>query len=264
MFFEIPYSQRGCSLLLRGGSDEELGKIKKVASFLLFARYNFRLELSFLLDEFARPPSPKHSIFDSNEQSPVNEDITIENPKFDDKQNLAQNTKRDKVVSIENVCDNSDPLRAENLSPSAFAPSMDFAVQATFDNRFRTSLSSSILSVSPYISMPLPYLESEAGRKCFLRSYFPNELYYSKQWAENVDRITLTELPQQLKISEQININPPHEFLSMKITAPIDNKDQQTAIANFRRCGGRYPNTATSKFSYVMENLIEAYVFVLQ
>ena len=150
MFFEIPYSQRGCSLLLRGGSDEELGKIKKVASFLLFARYNFRLELSFLLDEFARPPSPKHNIFDSNEQSPLNEDITIESLKFDDRQNLSQNTKRDKVVSIENVCDNSDPLRAENLSPSAFAPSLDFAVQATFDNRFRTCLSSSILSVSGF------------------------------------------------------------------------------------------------------------------
>lgn len=250
MFFEIPYSQRSCSLLLRGGSDEELGKIKKVASFLLFARYNFRLELSFLLDEFARPPSPKHSIFDSTEQSPLKENITIENLKVvDDKHNLAQNTKREKVVSIENVCDNSDPLRAENLSPSTFAPSMDFAVQATFDNRFRTSLSSIILSVSPYISMPLPYLESEVGRKCaLLRSYFPNEIYYSKQWTENVDRVTLIEIPQQIKVYEQVNMNPPHEFLSMKIIAPIDNKDQQTAIANFRRCGGRYINTATSNF----------------
>lgn len=34
MFFDIPYSQRGCSLLLRGGSDSELAKVKKVASKL--------------------------------------------------------------------------------------------------------------------------------------------------------------------------------------------------------------------------------------
>lgn len=31
MFFDIPYSQRGCSLLLRGGSGSELAKVKKVA-----------------------------------------------------------------------------------------------------------------------------------------------------------------------------------------------------------------------------------------
>lgn len=32
MFFDIPYSQRGCSLLLRGGNNQELAKVKKVAS----------------------------------------------------------------------------------------------------------------------------------------------------------------------------------------------------------------------------------------
>ncbi len=71
MFFEFPFNQRGCTLLLRGGSELELAKVKKVASFLLFARYNFRLELAFLLEEFALPPSPKPSIFDSKEQSPM-------------------------------------------------------------------------------------------------------------------------------------------------------------------------------------------------
>lgn len=34
MFFDIPYSQRGCSLILRGGSDNELTRVKKVASKL--------------------------------------------------------------------------------------------------------------------------------------------------------------------------------------------------------------------------------------
>lgn len=43
MFFEIPYSQRGCSLILRGGSENELARVKKVASkfFILTASKQF-------------------------------------------------------------------------------------------------------------------------------------------------------------------------------------------------------------------------------
>lgn len=39
MFFEILSSPRGCCCLLRGASNSELARVKKVASMLVYARY---------------------------------------------------------------------------------------------------------------------------------------------------------------------------------------------------------------------------------
>ena len=64
MFFENNSSQRlGCSVLLRGAGINELAKLKRVVSRIVFAEYSWRLEKSFLMDEFARPPSPPTDTF---------------------------------------------------------------------------------------------------------------------------------------------------------------------------------------------------------
>ncbi|XP_071943027.1 1-phosphatidylinositol 3-phosphate 5-kinase-like isoform X2 [Antedon mediterranea] len=71
MFFEGCPSKLGCSIILRGADQFELTKVKKVLQLMLFAAYHSRLEMSFLMDEFAMPPevpqfreitptSPKH------------------------------------------------------------------------------------------------------------------------------------------------------------------------------------------------------------
>lgn len=250
MYFDIKSSPRGCCVLLRGASTYELQRVKKVASMLLFARYNWRLELSFLMDEFARPPSPKPNIFDSKEQSPSVESLN----ELDDTSKFITETKRksedtkinrDKTMNIENVQDFSDPLRATDLSPSVFdtGNTVQFAVEMPYDNRFRTALSSTILSISPFVSFPLPFLETEPGRKCFLRTHFPNELFYSKQWSDNVEKPNYQEI---VATPIDTEIKPPHEFLTHKITTSIDNKEMQTLLASFRASGGRYQKTRTS------------------
>ncbi|KAK7868872.1 hypothetical protein R5R35_014195 [Gryllus longicercus] len=48
----------GATVLLRGGGDAELRRVKRVAQLMLLARYGGRLERAFLLAEGARPPSP--------------------------------------------------------------------------------------------------------------------------------------------------------------------------------------------------------------
>lgn len=203
MFAETPSNPRGCSVLLRGGNYNELVRVKRVAAFILFARYNWRMEMSFLLNEFARPPSPKPSIFDSKDYSPCSEiaqhstPVSVNTPPTAPERNSSnQRAKRpekktdEKMVTKENVQDFSDPLRAADLTPSVFDAkcSVKFAVEQPCDNRFRTALNSTILSISPFSHFPLPYLETEAGRKCALRSRFPNELYYSKQWSDNIEK----------------------------------------------------------------------------
>ena len=270
MFFESSSSPRGCSVLLQGGNINELIKVKRVASMVLFARYNWRLELSFLLDEFARPPSPKPNIFDSKD-SPS--DLIDENARRDSpevhssasqqsdltptshrsgdcktKKIFDKQKTEEKLVMKENVQDFSDPLRATDLSPTNFDPesSVEFAVETPYDNRFRTALNSTILSISPYLQFPLPFLETEQGRKCVLRSRFPNELYYSKQWSENAEKSFQNEVT--VFRQKEVELNPPHEFLTTKITASIENKDVQALLANFRASGGLLKKKTTSKF----------------
>lgn len=243
MFFENNFNHRGCTLLLRGGPEIELAKVKKVASFLLFARYNFRLEASFLMDEFAQPPSPKPSIFDSKEHSPM-DGHKMKNSgsiKSEDKSGNSS-VKKEKTIQVENVADFSDPLRATHLSPSEFDPTNDieFAVQNLYDNKFKTCLNSTVLSISPFMSFPLPYLETEIGRKCFLRKYFPKDMYFSKQWSDNgTDKVMPIE--HHIPVPESLSLKPAHDFITMKITEVANTPDFQTALANFRRIGGRYP-----------------------
>lgn len=243
MFFDIPYSQRGCSLLLRGGTEDELIRLKKVSSFLLFSRYNWRLELSYLLDSFAQPPLKKSSIFDSIDQSPSEQKVLLHSIS-----EISETSKSE--ISRKNVADFSDPLRADPLTfETNVGEPVQLQVQDSFDNKFRTSLASTILSISPFINFPLPYLETEAGRRCELRKYFPNELFHSRQWAGNKnDKIDKLEVNLSVKNDEeQIDIKPPHKFLTMKITKPADDKDVQTALADFRRSGFTYQKVARMK-----------------
>lgn len=192
MFVETQSIPRGFSVLLRGGNLSELVRVKRVAGFLLLARYNWRLEMSFLLSEFAEPPSPKPSLFDSspgdaaNQENPTTKMMADEAELQKHPKKLVEKKSDDKIVLKENVQDFSDPLRTTDLP--ATQSTVKFAVELPCDNRFRTALSSTILSISPFVQFPLPFLETENGRKCLLRSRFPNEIYYSEQWSDEVER----------------------------------------------------------------------------
>lgn len=225
MFVETPSNPRGCSVLLRGGSYNELVRVKRVAAFLLFARYNWRMEMSFLLNEFARPPSPKLSIFDSKDYSPCSENVQHSTSfaitgAAQEKNNTNLRVKKtekkvdEKLVTKENVQDFSDPLRATELAPSAFQSEspVKFAVEQPCDNRFRTALNSTILSISPFSNFPLPYLETESGRKCALRNRFPNELYYSKQWSDNIEKFSHINSPSTKSNDDEVRTTQKFNF----------------------------------------------------
>jgi 1-phosphatidylinositol-3-phosphate 5-kinase len=78
MFFEGCAAQHlGCTVLLRGATKVELSKLKRVVSRAVFTRYNWRLEKSFLMDEFALPPRPPT---DSFFEEPVINDTSEDHP----------------------------------------------------------------------------------------------------------------------------------------------------------------------------------------
>lgn len=259
MFTETPSNPRGCSVLLRGGDYHELIRVKRVAAFLLFTRYNWRMELSFLLNEFACPPLPKTNIFDSKDYSPCTEinatrNITYQqNDDCDIQQatqlNLEHRSKKcdkkiekktdEKIITKKNVQDFSDPLRAKDIMTSScdLESPVKFAVEQPCDNRFRTALNSTILSISPFSQFPLPFLETEQGKKCLLRSCFPKEMFYSKQWSDNVEK-TYERTNSSMTNPNPDETRPPHEFLQYKAVEPAESRNFQTLLANFRASGG--------------------------
>ncbi|KAM4698369.1 1-phosphatidylinositol 3-phosphate 5-kinase [Rhinophrynus dorsalis] len=66
MFFEGCPQHLGCTIQLRGASEYELARVKEIIIFMVYAAYHSQLEISFLMDEFAMPPTlPKSSSFHS-------------------------------------------------------------------------------------------------------------------------------------------------------------------------------------------------------
>ncbi|XP_074513689.1 1-phosphatidylinositol 3-phosphate 5-kinase isoform X2 [Sebastes fasciatus] len=57
MFFEGCSPQLGCSIKLRGASEYELARVKEIIMLMMCVAYHSQLEISFLMDEFAMPPS---------------------------------------------------------------------------------------------------------------------------------------------------------------------------------------------------------------
>lgn len=187
MFFEgLPQQHLGGTVILRGAARNELIKVKRVASFYLFAHYNWRLEKSFLMDEYALPP--KDDIFDdSKENSPLLQLSNKTAPKTKQNANdVKEAIANDKGVFKEPVETFSDPLRDfENGVYKASGHEKLSVAELPFSNEFRKALNGTILSVSPYIAFSMPYLETELGRKCKLRSFFPEEIFYSTQFVRD-------------------------------------------------------------------------------
>lgn len=281
MFFEgLPSPWLGGTVLLRGASKVELLRVKEVVLFLLFTAYNWRLEKSFLMDEFALPPNSKMEFLDdSRENSPqfskpkVSIDDLIEeetkksaaqvaeikSPKCgeaateqSDEKNKTQKSpdafsdplqsNDHKKITVESINDNSDPLHSYDTTKRNSVHEA-FAVTALpFSNDFKKHLDDTILCISPYLMFPVPYLETDSGKKCKLRRFFYKDMYYSEQFEihtknkkKNMDEKRRTELQNDLE-----NVKPLHPFLTAKITN-VECNNIQNMLANFRACGGQYP-----------------------
>lgn len=234
MFFEgLPFSHLGGTILLRGAQKDELQQIKKIASLFLFACYNWRLEKSFLMDEFAQPPDVQDEFFeDSKENSPVlpvpkknsiEEQLShnflfaeseTDNEVFSkceaDSPALTKENPR-QAIAVVSPKDFNDPLLSCGSEDEVFkAPDGNeklSVAELPFLNDFRKAFDDMVLSISPYLVFSLPYLETEAGRKCKLRTFFPNEVYYHSQMS-NKKRNKPTKDVRQLEEENIPKVDP--------------------------------------------------------
>nr|XP_034189980.1 1-phosphatidylinositol 3-phosphate 5-kinase [Osmia lignaria] len=428
MYFEgCANPHLGATILLRGGSQPELKKVKNVTSTMIFAAYSWRLEKSFLMDEFARPPSPKDNSFldetlnkdtedfekinkivhtksnevndsssthkeytDSTEILKVtkiqedsenisngkqsieieisgNESVPVKNTVSDQKictenilnsnsvkqissilsedadpydtlklfkpktktsvictksteDNVASNTSinndglnnttglgidssedpngtielfgskaneknknakeeferlriKDKASSEEkriygeSISDHSDPLHQylnegdEDVFSQTSPNGQHLSVaDLPLLNKFKKALEGTILSVSPYLKFSVPYLETETGRNCVLRSFFPREIFYSVQFVDKVKEIKATNMSIESRIENpllKLKLKPQHPFVQARLTTDVDSQEVQALLANFRACGSRlYPtnNVLSDKQQIIMQS----------
>ena len=400
MYFEgCANPHLGATIVLRGGSQLELKKVKNVTSMMIFAAYSWRLEKSFLMDEFAKPPSPKDNSFldetcqkdsssdekfescvideqthviemkklskiNQNHENVSNSDQKIQNiqtnnsntPKNEnDSENILSTNSLREVSSI--LSEDSDPYDTLKLFKKKLKPSLhdskdtmpvscenstvshnddkskNLLVDTSFDsditevynnstelfasketsteqktddlvdktklkdkisseekriygesisdrsdplhqylnednedvfnrtspsgqrlsvadfplfNKFKKALQDTVLSISPYLKFSIPYLETELGRNCVLRSFFPREIYYSEQFLDKVKEIRTNSVTvsEQIDNRECVNIKlkSQHPFVQARLTTDVDNREVQSLLANFRACGNRlYP-----------------------
>ncbi|XP_029039726.2 LOW QUALITY PROTEIN: 1-phosphatidylinositol 3-phosphate 5-kinase [Osmia bicornis bicornis] len=429
MYFEgCANPHLGATILLRGGSQPELKKVKNVTSTMIFAAYSWRLEKSFLMDEFARPPSPKDNSFldetlnkdtedfekinkivhtksnevndsssthkeytDSTEILKVtkiqedsenisngkqsieieisgNENVPVKDTVSDQtctenilnsnsvkqissilsedadpydtlklfkpktktsvictkstEDNVASNasinndgpnnttglgidssedpnstielfgskaneknknakeeferlrikdkaSSEEKRIYGESICDHSDPLHQylnegdEDVFSQTSPNGQHLSVaDLPLLNKFKKALEGTILSVSPYLKFSVPYLETETGRNCVLRSFFPREIFYSVQFVDKVKEIKATNMSIESRIENpllKLKLKPQHPFVQARLTTDVDSQEVQALLANFRACGSRlYPtnNVLSDKQQIIMQSEI--------
>ncbi|KDR20319.1 1-phosphatidylinositol 3-phosphate 5-kinase isoform X2 [Zootermopsis nevadensis] len=182
--------------------------------------------------------------------------------------NKEKSLSEEKRMNVESVSDFSDPLHLYlNLEDEVFHAGNQSTscgqwlsvAELPLSNRFRKALDDTILSSSPYLKFTVPYLETEPGRNCVLRKFFPDEIFWSAQFgtlagggsSSSARAIASGEVNDVLSQEgdskfKEIKLRPQHPFVSAKLTSTVESCEVQTLLAHFRACGGRVTSTPTS------------------
>ncbi|XP_017791586.1 PREDICTED: 1-phosphatidylinositol 3-phosphate 5-kinase [Habropoda laboriosa] len=195
-------------------------------------------------------PNSTMELFGSKITGEVNKNAKEENEKAKIKDKVVLEEKR---IYGESISDRSDPLhqylnedRQDVFSQTSPNGQHLSVADLPLLNKFKKALEGSILSVSPYLKFSIPYLETESGRNCILRSFFPREIFYSVQFMDNVKEIKAGNVSVEQTGTENpfmnLKLKPQHPFVQARLTTTIDNREVQALLSNFRACGSRlYP-----------------------
>ncbi|XP_013887897.1 1-phosphatidylinositol 3-phosphate 5-kinase isoform X2 [Austrofundulus limnaeus] len=150
MFFDGCPPHLGCSIKLRGPSESELARVKEIIMLMVCVAYHSQLEISFLMDEFAMPPSlPQSSSFHSLlDMSPADEET--------DQDSLEKTAgSEEKTHSVESASKNGDVDVLQDKSNQQ-SPPIFFQEDAS-NTETRTSSPYSSLGAAP-LAASLPFL----------------------------------------------------------------------------------------------------------
>ncbi|KAJ5602021.1 hypothetical protein N7510_011555 [Penicillium lagena] len=141
----------GCTIILRGGDEEVLGKVKRITEFMIYVVYNLRLETCLMRDEFAKiPTSPTDEMkkIDYNEEDKKNPRLPIANE--GEKEVITPQQERNEKSN--DVPDGNPPVAAETIDVPDDVP------MPTYYNDMVQDIETKVLSTSPFVKFEPPYL----------------------------------------------------------------------------------------------------------
>ena len=179
----------GCTIVLRGGDELVLSKLKKITEFMTYVAYNLKLESALIRDEFAQTPSyqesgtvvpdketgrPTDGIIDpqasavsaqgAKDRGQEEEKIELAEPtlKPEDTEPNSQNEKpEDPSEAARSQLDNSDEIYLPDDTP-----------MPTFYGDMIDRQKDQILSSSPFVRFKQPYLVMRAREQERRLEYF--------------------------------------------------------------------------------------------
>jgi 1-phosphatidylinositol-3-phosphate 5-kinase len=214
MFFDGCPPELGCTVSLRGGNRLVLAKVKKIIQFVTYVAHSQKLEVAFLMDEFALPIEPSH--FYASVVSTTTDNESVKEKRNDDES-------------------------ATNGDTASHEETLD---EATI---FQQALDRTVLSSSPYVKYPLPYLLTLEGSKCAVRSRLPKEIYWSARLTNQKHANHLTEkeleefeLPNlKRNANKGVHILEAHPLVLSSVVINSHSQFIQGIVADFRSQGGR-------------------------
>ncbi|KAJ5093182.1 hypothetical protein N7456_009043 [Penicillium angulare] len=151
----------GCTIVLRGGDEETLGKVKEITEFMIYVVYNLRLETCLMRDEFAKLSSSF-----SDDPKPITTD------------------QGDQVMN-RNTGNNRENKTLATADATADVPD-DVPMPTYFDDMVHDH-KTKILSASPFVKFEPPYLlmrTREMERRLAYLKRLRDQDGYSEQSAE--------------------------------------------------------------------------------
>lgn len=172
MFFEGCPPHLGCSIKLRGASEYELARVKEIIMLMVCVAYHSQLEISFLMDEFAMPPSlAQNTSFPyllegatASEEETDGEKAGSENNEESQEKNIGSEDfastgqTEDEGFPSESLSKNGDVALQDKLNPKSPVLSVQKEETAA-STETRTSPFS--ISNAPPVSVPPPFLIEE-------------------------------------------------------------------------------------------------------
>ena len=179
----------GCTIVLRGGDERVLSKLKKITEFMTYVAYNLKLESALIRDEFAQTPSYQESgtvVLDKETMKRTDSIIdaqisTIRAQAEEDRGHKEETAKQtEPVPEIRDTVSDSQNEKAEDPSETPasqldnsdeiYLP--DDTPMPTFYGDMIDRQKDQILSSSPFVRFKQPYLVMRAREQERRLEYF--------------------------------------------------------------------------------------------
>ena len=142
----------GCTIVLRGGDEEVLGKVKQITEFMVYVVYNLRLETNLMRDEFAKLPT---SYFDEQKKDAGDGDKQQNSLVLSNENNRSSKIPASQTNPNEKTDVDSD---GKVLVPAEAIEVPDDIPMPTYYDDMVHDHKTKLLSASPFVKFEPPYL----------------------------------------------------------------------------------------------------------